>query len=171
MGFQFQKLNLLLCEDVVPMRDILTAVLKNLGVENITTAADGKTAFEKFQKDNHDIILTDWVMTPMDGIELTREVRSNSLSPNRMAPIIMLSGYSAWPRVSHARDCGVTEFLIKPFTAQDLARRIAHVITHPRQFVESDDFFGPDRRRRIDPQYDGAKRRAADEKKYSAKGI
>ena len=103
-------------------------------------------------------------MSPMDGIELTRMIRRHQLSPNRMVPIILITGYSAWPRVEEARDAGVTEFLVKPFTAHDLARRVAHVINKPRDFIETQDFFGPDRRRRnpTDSGYNGPQRREED---------
>lgn len=61
-----------------------------------------------------------------------------------MVPIVLITGYSAWPRVEEARNAGVTEFLVKPFTANDLARRIAHVINSPRDFIETQDFWaGP----------------------------
>lgn len=170
MGFEFEKLSILVVEDTMPMRELFVTILKNLGIQKITAAADGAEAFEKFKKDNHDIVFTDWVMDPMDGLELTKEIRSNTLSPNRMVPIILITGYSAWPRVANARDSGVTEFLVKPFTAKDIARRLAHVITHPRVFIETDNFFGPDRRRRKDPAYSGPMRREEDQKAYSAKG-
>lgn len=170
MGFKFNKLNLLLVEDIMPMQQLFVAVLNSMGITNVDTATDGQAAFEQFKKENHDIILTDWAMTPKDGLELTNEVRHNAQSPNRMAPIILITGYSAWKRVEIARDAGVTEFLIKPFTAEDIAKRLAHVITSPRDFIETKDFFGPDRRRRIDPQYDGPKRRLSDDKAYSPTG-
>lgn len=78
--------------------------------------------------------------------------------------MVLITGYSAWSRVEEARDAGVTEFLVKPFTANDLAKRIAHVINKPRDFIETQDFFGPDRRRRS-PQaagYNGPMRRTDD---------
>lgn len=162
MSFQFERLNVLVVEDTAPMSKLLVSVLENLGIKSITTAKDGEKAFEIFQKDNHDIILTDWLMEPMDGISLTAEVRKNTLSPNRMVPIILITGYSAWVRVEEARDAGVTEFLVKPFTANDLARRVAHVINKPRDFIETQDFFGPDRRRRKDPNFKGPFRRDDD---------
>lgn len=162
MSFRFEKLDVLIVEDTAPMRKLLVTVLENLGVKNIVTAADGRKAFELFQKNNSDIILTDWLMEPMDGLELTKEIRKNPLSPNRMVPIILITGYSAWERVESARDCGVTEFLVKPFTANDLARRVAHVINAPRDFIETQDFFGPDRRRRKNVNYRGPFRRDED---------
>jgi len=163
MGFQFEKLSILIVEDTTPMSKLLVSVLENLDIKQIDIAKNGEQGFEMFQKGNNDIVLTDWLMEPMDGIELTRQVRKNSMSPNRMVPIILITGYSAWIRVEEARDAGVTEFLVKPFTANDLARRIAHVINKPRDFIETQDFFGPDRRRRRDPNFKGPFRREEDE--------
>lgn len=167
MGFQFDKLSVLVVEDTIPMRKLLTSVLENLGIKDIHLASDGQSAFDSFQKENQDIILTDWVMSPMDGIDLTHQIRHNAKSSNRMAPVILITGYSAWPRVEEARDAGVTEFLVKPFTANDIARRITHVITKPRNFIETNTFFGPDRRRRVDPTFTGPFRREEDQKSYA----
>jgi DNA-binding response OmpR family regulator len=131
-------------------------------VGTIYTANDGEKAFEIFCRENPDILIADWHMIPLNGIELVKMIRQSPLSPNKMVPVIMMTGYSALPRVAEARDTGVTEFLVKPFSANDLARRIAYVINKPRDFVETEDFFGPDRRRRIADDYNGPKRRDAD---------
>lgn len=163
MSFDFDKLNVLVVEDIAPLRELIGAVLKGFGIKNIHVAANGKEAFELFQKNNHDIIITDWAMEPMDGIELTKAVRNQEASPNKTVPIIIVTGYNAWARVETARDAGVTEFLIKPFTAADMAKRISHVITHPRDFIEVPDFFGPDRRRKQDTNYEGRLKRQTDE--------
>ena len=170
MSFRFDKLSVLLTEDTAPMLKLMTAVLENLGIKDIHVAVNGEKAFESFKKENQDIIITDWEMEPINGLELTEQVRNNTLSPNRMVPVILLTGYSAWSRVENARDKGVTEFLVKPFTANDIAKRLAHVIAHPRNFIEAPHFFGPDRRRRKDPSYAGELRREKDQKPYSAAG-
>ena len=171
MGFKFDKLSMLVVEDTQPMQKLLVSVLEALGIKNIQTCKNGEEAFRAFCNNSHDIILSDWQMEPVDGIELARMVRKHHLSPNRLTPIILITGYSAWPRVEEARDAGVTEFLVKPFTAHDLARRVAHVINKPRDFIETQDFFGPDRRRRkeSDDQYKGPLRRDEDrpEKNYT----
>lgn len=166
MGFDFDKLSILVVEDTIPMRELFASILGSLGIRDISLASNGQEAFESFKKHNQDIVFTDWLMDPVDGLELTHEIRTNTLSPNRMVPIILITGYSAWSRVEKARDTGVTEFLIKPFTANDIARRLAHVITHPRQYIEVEKFFGPDRRRKTDPSYSGPLRRLEDEKAY-----
>lgn len=79
-------------------------------------------------------------MKPVDGISLTRRLRNDPLSPNQYVPVILMTGFSEKRRVMQARDVGVTEFLVKPFNARDLYRRIAQIIEKPRQFVRSEDF-------------------------------
>lgn len=144
------------------MRKLVTSVLDALGVGTIYTAADGEQGFTQFCQHNPDIVITDWHMQPTSGLELVQKIRRNPKSPNRMVPIIMMTGYSALPRVETARDVGATEFLVKPFSAQDMARRIAYVISAPRDFIETNEYFGPDRRRRISGDFKGTTKRAAD---------
>lgn len=163
MPFDFKKLTILVVEDTAPMRKLITSVLETLGVGRIYSADNGEKGFELFKKENPDIVIADWHMSPMSGIELTKEIRTNMMSPNRMVPIVLVTGYSALNRVSEARDAGVTEFLVKPFSANDLAKRIAYVINKPRDFIDCKHYFGPDRRRRNTPDYKGPFRRAEDE--------
>jgi CheY-like chemotaxis protein len=162
MSFKFEKLSVLIVEDTVPMLKLVTSVLETLGVGTILSAKDGNEGYDVFCKQNPDIVIADWHMLPVSGIELVRKIRTDPQSPNKMAPIIMMTGYSAMPRVSEARDKGATEFLVKPFSANDLARRIAYVINKPRDFIETEDFFGPDRRRRQIDNYKGPFRRGDD---------
>jgi DNA-binding response OmpR family regulator len=77
-------------------------------------------------------------------------------------PIILMTGYSAKIRVMEARDKGVTEFMVKPFSAKDLFARIEQLVEKPRKFVHSKGFFGPDRRRRKIDDYEGPRRRGAE---------
>jgi len=162
MSFKFDRLNVLIVEDTVPMRKLVISVLDTLGVGTIHTATNGESGYDLYCKENPDIIITDWHMIPTTGIELVNKIRNSPDSPNKMVPIIMMTGYSAMPRVSEARDSGATEFLVKPFSANDLARRIAYVINKPRDFIETQDFFGPDRRRRTLENFSGSLKRSED---------
>jgi DNA-binding response OmpR family regulator len=71
----------------------------------------------------------------------------------------MLTAHSEKARVEAARDAGATEFCTKPVTAAEMFRKVAAVIDHPRHFVRSETYFGPDRRRREDPNFQGSERR------------
>ncbi len=162
MGFKFERLSVLVVEDTTPMRKLVCSVLETLGIGNVSTAENGEEAFSLFCKSNPDIVITDWHMEPIDGIKLIQMIRTHKTSQNKTVPIIMMSGYSAMPRVTKARDYGTTEFLVKPFSANDLARRIAHVINQPRDFIKTNKFFGPDRRRIEVGGYNGPFRRSDD---------
>ncbi|MBU6298344.1 MAG: response regulator, partial [Alphaproteobacteria bacterium] len=93
----------------------------------------------------------------------TREVRTSAQSPNPYVPIIMVTGHTERHRVETARDAGVTEFLAKPITAQNLFLRIAEIVERPRSFVRCNGYFGPDRRRHADETYKGPWRRRCDQ--------
>ena len=162
MAFKFEKLTVLVVEDTAPMLKLIVSVLESLGVGHVYSADNGERGFETFKRVNPDIVISDWHMKPMTGIDLALEIRKNPISPNRTVPMVLVTGYSAMSRVAEARDAGVTEFLIKPFSANDLAKRIAYVINKPRDFIDCSSYFGPDRRRRALPGYAGPFRRQVD---------
>lgn len=162
MVYKFDQASVLVVDDMPPMVTLTKSLLEIFGFRKIYTANNAERAFEIFCKESPDLVLTDWQMEPYDGIELTHQIRTDSRSPNPYVPIILMTGYSAKMRVMQARDIGVTEFLVKPFTSQDLYARIEQVIEKPRQFVDADGFFGPDRRRRIVKDYEGPFRREDD---------
>ena len=111
------------------------------------------------------------MMHPTDGITLTKKLRNEPSSPNQYIPIILMTGFSEKKRVVQARDAGVTEFLVKPFTARDLYKRLAQIIERPRQFVRSEEFFGPDRRRKVDPVFNGPFKRESDIQAKAAQDV
>lgn len=135
------------------MLKLVQSLLKSFGAKDVYGAADGQAGFESYCRNSPDLVIADWMMEPLNGIEFAELVRNDPRSPNKYVPIILMTGFSQRERVIEARDCGVTEFLVKPFNARDLYKRIAEVIEKPRQFVKSEKFFGPDRRRRDDENH------------------
>lgn len=162
MSYSFGNISILLVEDNQPMTELIRSLLLLFGVGQVLTAKNGREGFDRYLEHNPDMVLTDWMMREMDGISLTRLIRNSPKSKNQFVPVIMMTGFSEKRRVIQARDAGVTEFLVKPFTAKDLYKRVEEIIERPRQFVRSEDFFGPDRRRKRDPNYAGPMRREAD---------
>lgn len=163
MSLKLDRLSTLIAEDTEPMRELVAAVLARWGVGKILTATNGNEAFRVFCLHNPDIVITDWHMLEGNGLDLIANIRRAPASPNRTAPVIMLTGYNAQSRVKQSRDLGATEFLTKPFRAEDLIRRIAHVIRRPRDFILNPSFFGPDRRRHnSSAPYTGPHRRISD---------
>lgn len=162
MAYQFHSITVLVVEDNQPMLDLVKSLLLTLGTGHVVAAKNGQEGFEAFCNTNPDVVIADWMMQPMDGISLARLIRTDSRSPNPYVPVILMTGFSEKRRVVQARDAGVTEFLVKPFSARDLYRRIAQIVERPRQFVRSGDFFGPDRRRTRSEEYQGPMRREED---------
>lgn len=162
MSLNLKKISILVVEDLAPMRSLIASVLDALGVGTVYEASSGRKALELFQKHSPDIVITDWLMEDGDGLEFIRAVRTNKKSVNRLVPIIVITGYAAMQRVILARDLGATEFLTKPFSGRDLARRISLIINKPRDFIEVGEFFGPCRRRKRGDDYIGPRRRASE---------
>lgn len=162
MSYHFENISVLIVEDNQPMLELAKSIMETFGVENVQTARNGEDGFKLFCKQKPDIVIADWMMKPMDGISLTRRIRNDPSSVNPFAPVILMTGFSERRRVMQARDAGVTEFLVKPFNARDLYRRLTQVIERPRQFVRSEDFFGPDRRRKKVAGFDGPLKRETD---------
>ncbi len=159
MAYRLEHLRILIVDDNPHIRQLLRTVLHAVGVKSIDIAEDGVLGFEAFCRLEYDLVFTDFQMEPLSGIDLTDLIRTSKKSPNPYTPIIMISAYSDESRVQKARDHGVTEFLAKPFTVERLLERLQKVIENPRPFVKTDTYFGPDRRRKDDPLYDGPERR------------
>lgn len=161
MGKQYDlsSLSFLVIDDNNYMLSIIKTLLKGLGVHRIHEATDAAEAFEEFQTSQVDAIIVDYSLETLDGIEFAQLVRNANDTPNPYVPIIMLTAHSERARVEEARDAGITEFLRKPICAADLFSRIVEVIERPRPFVRSKNYFGPDRRRRVDENYRGEERR------------
>jgi two-component system, chemotaxis family, chemotaxis protein CheY len=159
---RYDLLKILLVDDNHYMRVLLAEILRAIGVKDIFEANDGAEGLQMMRDNNVDIVMTDLSMQPLDGIDFVRLLRNSPDSPNQMAPVIMITGHSTFARVNEARDAGVNEFLAKPLTARGVIERLHQAVEHPRQFVRSDDYFGPDRRRRNDANFKGPFRRATD---------
>ena len=157
-----EEIKILVVDDNAFMRSLVRQLLKALGAREIFEASDGQEGYEVARQVNPDIALVDWVMEPEDGIQFVKNVRSAEDSPNRLMPIIMVSGYSEESRVLAARDAGANEFVVKPLSATSLFTRIQWVVENPRRFVTTDTYFGPDRRRK-DVPFKGEDRRVSDQ--------
>ncbi len=157
--YNLERLNFLIVDDNKHMRALIQGILHALGVKNCLDAIDGADAFKELRHFPADIIICDWNMQPLDGLDFTRLVRTGKDSPNPFVPIIMLTGHTEMNRVVEARDAGVHEFMAKPISAKGLYTRIRAIIERPRPFVRAGLYFGPDRRRRDNPAYRGPERR------------
>ncbi len=115
----------LVVDDSAVMRKVLIEALSQTGITNVGQAADGKEAVAAVLKEDFDIVLMDWNMPNMSGIEAVREIRSNG----RQVPIIMVSTEAEKSRVVEALKSGANNYIIKPFKPEAIAERIQTTIS------------------------------------------
>lgn len=156
------RLHILVLDDNAHMIQIVRTLLHGFGVREIRDTRDAAEALDAIRHEAIDIVVSDYQMDLLDGIEFTRMIRTAKDSRNRYVPIILLTAYTERSRIHEARDAGVTEICAKPVTARQLWLKMTAVINQPRPFVKSKTYFGPDRRRRTKSAYRGPERRRAD---------
>lgn len=153
---------MLILDDNAHMRMLMRAILTSFDMRKIVEASDADDGLAVLVQDKIHLAFVDFRLGGRDGLDFVKTVRNATDSPDRFLPIIMITAYSEKSRVIQAVNAGVDEFLVKPIRAIDVAARINAVIERRRPFVCSSDYFGPERRRRKDPRYNGARRRVDD---------
>jgi two-component system chemotaxis response regulator CheY len=111
----------LVADDSSTMRKIILRSLNAVGVTEITEAADGEEAIRAFDAGTFDMVLTDWNMPGKSGLEVIQAIRTK----NTTVPIIMVTTEAEKTRVLEAIQAGVSDYLVKPFTADTLREKLA----------------------------------------------
>lgn len=158
-ALDLSELRILLVEDAPFMRSILRAMLLGFGVRQVLEASDGADGLDLIQAHRPDIVIIDRYMPVLDGLEMLRLLRKPKSSDPHV-PVIMMCSMPSRADVISLRDAGATEVVAKPLSAKMLYDRIANVIVNPRPFVKAKGFYGPDRRRFVNPNFSGEERRA-----------
>ena len=158
----FRRISFLVADDNEFSRKLVRTILKGLRVRDLKEARDGAEALDILKREPVDMVLCDYDMKPMSGLDFIRHVRGDRDSAMAYVPIIMLTAYSNQQDVLATRDSGVSDYLVKPYSVKALADRVLHVIDYPRPFVHCPTYRGPDRRRRADPKHTGPWRRESD---------
>ena len=120
------KMNILVVDDYKTMLRILRNLLRQLNFSNIEEASDGNAALKKLRDVSIDLIISDWNMEPMTGIELLREVRGDGKLKH--IPFIMITAESKSENVIAAKSAGVSNYIVKPFNAETLKSKIVTVL-------------------------------------------
>lgn len=155
------QLSVLVVDDNHHMVNIVKTILRGFGVKEFFDARCVESGLEVLGKTPIDVVITDYAMTPIDGFEFVRRIRSLDRDDKRLLPVILLTAYAERSKVEAARDAGVNEFCSKPVTAVELYRKVCAVINRPRPFVRTKSYFGPDRRRHAPRDFRGDERRQA----------
>ncbi len=113
-------MNIMLVDDSRTIRKIQRRTLEQLGHTDIVDAEDGAVAFAKFNEKTPDLMLIDWNMPNMNGLELVKKIRET----NKTIPLIMCTTEAEKSRVLEAIKAGVNNYIVKPFTAESLGEKI-----------------------------------------------
>lgn len=140
---------------------LLLDIMKSLGAREVVAETDETRVLEIIRQMEPGVVFTERTGPKLDGESLTRKLRRSSLASRRV-PVIMVTADATATTIKGARDCGVHEFLRKPFTANDLFRRVENVALKPRDWIEAVVYVGPDRRRFNSGEYAGPQKRKAD---------
>ena len=120
------SLPILIVDDYKTMLRIIRNLLKQIGFDNVEEATDGTEALQKLREKKFDLVISDWNMEPMTGIELLREVRSDDNLAK--IPFIMVTAESKTENVVIAKDAGVSNYIVKPFNAAKLKSKLTGVL-------------------------------------------
>lgn len=119
------NIKVLVVDDFATMRRIIKGVLKQLGFSNIVEAEDGDIALEELKKDEYGLILADWNMPNMSGLELLKAVRSDKNL--QRIPFVMVTAEGQKDNILEAVKAGVSNYVIKPFTPETINEKLKKV--------------------------------------------
>ncbi|HVY17761.1 MAG TPA: chemotaxis response regulator CheY [Rhodopila sp.] len=123
-----KSMNILIVDDYKTMLRIIRNLLKQIDFNNVEEATDGTEALAKLRSGNFGLIISDWNMAPMTGLQLLQEVRADSRLKN--TPFIMVTAESKTENVVAAKAAGVSNYIVKPFNAETLKDKIEKVLVH-----------------------------------------
>lgn len=156
-------LRVLVVEDRQFQRRLIAETLRSLGRVEIEHAESVEDCVFGASYFSPDLIITDWDLQGGQGVALVKRLRAGDAGDAaRKTPIIMVTQRSKASDVTYARNAGVDEFVLRPFSTAVLLKRVMEVRARRREFVESKAYLGPCRRRRTRADYDGPRRRVLD---------
>lgn len=121
-----KNMNVLIVDDYKTMLRIIRNLLKQLGFNNVDEATDGSMALQMLRVGNYGLIISDWNMEPMTGLQLLREVRADAKL--KSIPFIMVTAESKSENVIAAKEAGVSNYIVKPFNAETLKTKMSSVL-------------------------------------------
>ena len=120
-----RNIPILVVDDFATMRRIVKTCLKQLGFENVTEAEDGKVALDKLNANDFKLVISDWNMPNMMGIDLLRSVRGDERL--KALPFLMVTAEAQKENVLEAAKAGVSNYIVKPFTADQLEAKLTAI--------------------------------------------
>lgn len=120
------KMPILIVDDYKTMLRIVRNILKHVGFENVDEAADGGEAFNKMKEKQYGLVISDWNMEPVTGLDLLKQLRADGNM--KSTPFIMNTAESKTENVIAAKEAGVSNYIVKPFNAETLKQKLTAVL-------------------------------------------
>ncbi|HKL81637.1 MAG TPA: response regulator [Desulfobacter sp.] len=120
------SIKILIIDDFATMRRILKNILKQLGFKNLVEADDGTTALNILESQKIDLIISDWNMPKMTGLELLKKVRAST--EYKKTPFLMVTAEAQKQNVIEAVQAGVSNYVVKPFTAEAISDKLKKIL-------------------------------------------
>ena len=117
-----RNMAILIVDDYKTMLRIIRNLLKQIGFDNVDEATDGSTALQRLREKNYGLVISDWNMEPMTGLQLLKEIRSDPKLKH--IPFIMVTSESRTENVIAAKEAGVSNYIVKPFNADTLKQKL-----------------------------------------------
>lgn len=121
-----KDMRVLIVDDYKTMLRIISNLLKQIGFSNVDEASDGATALQMLREADYGLVISDWNMEPMTGLQLLKEVRADEVL--KTIPFIMVTAESKTENVVAAKQAGVNNYIVKPFNAETLKRKLVAVL-------------------------------------------
>ena len=123
-----KNMNILIVDDYKTMLRIIRNLLRQLDFQNVDEATDGAQALSMLRSGSYGLVISDWNMAPMTGLQLLQEVRADARLKD--LPFIMITAESKTENVVAAKQAGVSNYIVKPFNAETLKDKIEKVLVH-----------------------------------------
>lgn len=122
-----KDMKIIIVDDFSTMRRIIKNILRQLGFNNVTEADDGATAWPKIQAEAFDLVVTDWNMPKMSGLELLKNIRNDENLKD--TPVLMVTAEALKENIIEAVKAGVSNYIIKPFTAETMQEKLEKIFS------------------------------------------
>jgi CheY-like chemotaxis protein len=141
---------------------VIHGILRSFGASKVIETRDARGVVQNLTEHRIDILLLDADLPPMGGLKLARTIRRNEAGEYRTVPILILTSDTRATTVKNARDCGANMVVAKPLSPSSLYDRLAWIAFNPRNFIDCETYYGPDRRFKIEGYPGGVGRRKGD---------
>jgi two-component system chemotaxis response regulator CheY len=121
-----KSMRVLVVEDNTTMRRIVVSLVRQLGFAAVDEASDGTKALESLKEKKYGLVVSDWHMAPMTGLELLKQIRTTE-NPHKMVPFLMVTAESKPENILAAKQAGVSNYIVKPFNAETLKGKLVTI--------------------------------------------